>query len=106
METALLEELETIRRLMEGAKLAADTRSTALWCLGQLPHMYREFRETYDIRYGDEIRRLVEGLRAALAEATGVREVITDRLVAMHARLGIPALKLAAIKQPRRRKAG
>jgi hypothetical protein len=106
MDATLLEELKAVRGLVQGATLDEQSRSTALWCLGRLPAVYRRFRETSDVRDGEEIRRLIEGLRAALADAPRESEAATDRLLAMHARLGIPAPRLAPVKQPRKRKAG
>ncbi len=105
MDTALLEELEAIGQLIRQSGLPQDAQSTALWCLGLLPGLYHQFRETNNTHHGDEICRLVEGVRKALAGAAGDRDVVTDRLVAMHARLGIPPLKLTPIKKPRKRKA-
>jgi hypothetical protein len=99
MDAPPLKELQDIRGRIQKATLAEDARSTALWCLGRLPGLYQQFRETNNTRYGDEIQRLVNGLRGALAEDPTAREAVTDRLVAMHERLGIPALRLA--KPPR-----
>jgi hypothetical protein len=101
MAETLLTELEKIRALVHADGLAPDDLKTVIWCLGCLPGLYSEFLRTYESRYGDEIHRLVDGLLAKLDKAA-LKQAILSQLLAMHERLGIPALNFA----PRKRKAG
>jgi hypothetical protein len=97
MEVSLLTELEKIRALLHADGLAPEVLKTVIWCLDRLPSLYREFVRTYESRYGDEIRRLVNGLLAKLGKAT-LKQAILDHLLSMHERLGIPSLNFALWK--------
>ena len=103
-------EFETIQNAVKGANLPEATRHTVTWCLDRLPALYRDFCQSYDTRYSDEIRRLARGVLQALAEDDRpAAEAVAGRLQAMHERLGIPGpgLQLAPAKAARRtRKAG
>jgi hypothetical protein len=100
-------DFKAIRQALNGAKLSEEARVRALWCLEQLPALYRGLAETYESRYVDEISRLVSVMVGRLAEKTSDRPVavaVEGRLRAMHERLGIPALSLkplAPAKTPR-----
>jgi hypothetical protein len=96
-------ELRTVRRLIEGAAVSDEARSTALWCLGRLPDLYVEFCRTHNVRQGNEARRLVEGMLMALAD-DGVTELITDQLRIMHTRLALHVFKFTAARKPRKPK--
>jgi hypothetical protein len=103
-------DFRAMRDIVDGAALSAEGRSTALWWFDQLPWPYRELGRTYDNRYLDEIRRLVQLMLKALTEkdTPGVVGDILSRLLAMHERLGIPQLGLKApapAKRPPPRKA-
>ncbi len=106
MDVALLTELEAIPDLVRGARVPDAARQTAAWCLRQLPGHYRDFCRTCDCRHGDEIKRIVEGLLMALAEDAAAAESITGQIRAMHARLGIPAIKLSSPRPARKKKRG
>jgi hypothetical protein len=93
---------------IRAAPIASDVKHTAAWCFGHLPALYRQYCETRESRYGDEITRLVvavlmklaDGQRACLASeklATG----ITNRLRDLHGELGLPGLKLKLPDAPR-----
>jgi hypothetical protein len=103
MEPSTDPELRRVRRLIEGASVSDEARSTALWCLGRLPDLYVEFCRTHNVRQGNEARRLVEGMLMALAD-DGVTELITEQLRIMHARLGLHVFKFAAAREPRKAK--
>jgi hypothetical protein len=100
MEVPLLTELENIHDLIHAEDLADDVGKTVNWCLDGLPRLYSDFGRTYEIRYGDEIRRLVGGLLAKLS-SDPLKQAIVDQLLTMHERLGIPPLNFV----PRPRKA-
>jgi hypothetical protein len=101
MQASLLSELEAVAVLCQSARLPDDARQTVAWCLRRLPEPYHQFCQTNDIRHGEEIRRLVQGLLIALNNTT-VGAAITEHLHAMHARLGIPTLRFSS---PKRKKA-
>ncbi len=101
MAESLLIELEKVRALVHADELTPDVLKTVTWCLDRLPGLYGEFVRTYESRYGDEIRRLVEGLLSYLGDAA-LRQAVLDQLLAMHERLGFPSLSFATPK----RKAG
>lgn len=99
MEMSQLTELETMRALIHADRIPDDIRKTATWCLDRLPGLYSDFCRTYEIRYGDEIRRLVAGLLSKLGDVA-LKQVVLDQLIAMHERLGIPHLHF--VLRPRR----
>jgi hypothetical protein len=101
MEASPLTELEAVRGMVRAACLSEEARHTAGWCLDSLAGPYADFHRTRDSRHGEGARRLVVGLLMVLPDAA-VRQAVTDQLLAMHRRLGIPALKFALPK----RKAG
>jgi hypothetical protein len=92
-------ELEKVRALIDAGELPDNQAGTAAWCLGRLPDLYGQFVQTCDIRYGDEIRRLVSGMLAMLSDAE-LKQAILGQLLALHERLGIPAL---AVVMPKRK---
>jgi hypothetical protein len=104
MDAALLTELEAIPGLIQAARVPDAARQTAAWCLRRLPAHYRDFCRTCECRHGDEIKRVVEGLLLALADDVGAAESVAGQIRAMHARLGIPALKLGPPRPARRKK--
>jgi hypothetical protein len=106
MDSSLLTELDAIPGLVRAAGVPDAAQQTAAWCLSRLPGLYRDFSQTYDCRYGDEIQRLVRGLLMALAGDPGAVESVTGKMRAMHTRLGLPALRLSPPKQARKAKRG
>lgn len=99
MTESVLMELEKIRALLHADRPDNQNLKTMTWCLDRLPGLYGEFVRTYEKRYGDEIRRLVQGLLVNVSQAA-LAQAILDHLLAMHERLGIPDLNLS----PRKRK--
>ena len=106
-------DFEGIREAVKAAHLPADTQHTVSWSIDQLPGLYRQFCDTYESRFGEAIRRLVQGVLKALAEAgapglaeagaPGLADVLLARLQALHERLGLQALGLQAYPAKRRR---
>ena len=78
-------ELMELRTLVEGAELTAEARHTALWCLGQLPALYRDLRQTDEQRFFDGIQRLARVVAGRDAAAIA-------RFQALHRRLGLREL--------------
>jgi hypothetical protein len=89
-------ELTELRTLVEGADLTAEARHTALWCLGQLPALYRDLRQTDEQRFFDGIQRLAQ---AVLKEMPGHDGDIIARFQALHRRLSLHPLTL---RRPRK----
>ena len=102
MDVDPLTELATIQSLVAAADLPEDIRQSALWCLRQLPKLYREFTRTYDSRFVDEILRLT---RAALLKVAGTptAEAVCAQLAVLHERLGMGEFNLKPLPPPARR---
>jgi hypothetical protein len=102
MDDNPLPEIAAIETLLTEADLPQDARQTALWCVRQLPGLYRDLARTYDSRHGDEILRLS---RAASLKVSDLRvaEAIRGQLVGLHERLGFGALDLKPRRPPARR---
>ena len=102
MEVTDLTEITAIQDLLASANLPEDSRQTALWCLRQLPDLYRELARTYDSRHGDEILRLT---RAVFHKAAGssVGDAVREQLIGLHERLGFGTLELRVPRPPARR---
>ena len=69
MTEALRGELAGITSLVKAANMPGDTSHTVVWCLEQLPGLYAKFCQTHESRYGDEIRRLEQGILGELANS-------------------------------------
>ena len=67
MAECVLMELEIIRALLHADRPDSDNLKTMTWCLDRLSGLYREFMRSYEKHYGDEIRRLVQGLLASVS---------------------------------------
>jgi hypothetical protein len=85
-------ELTELRALLEGADLTAEARHTALWCLGQLPALYRDLRQTDEQRFFDGIQRLARVV-------AGHDGAAIARFQALHRRLGLREL---TFRRPRK----
>ncbi len=96
------EELATIQGLLEGADIATEPRQAALWCLRQLPGLYRQLGSTYDGRHEDEIRRLAGALLLKLTGCSA-ESAVREHLVGLHRRLGFGVLHLPPTRPPARR---
>ena len=86
MEAFFQTELEKIRDLVHMDDLAEDVS----WCLDRLPELYYEFSLTYEARYLNEVRRLVDAVLMRVPDTTG--EAVIEQLCLMHERLGLPSL--------------
>jgi hypothetical protein len=115
MDEALQDQFAALENEVRAAALPADCRHTALWCLGQLPPLYAQFRRTSESRYGGEITRLVRSVLNELAksqkacpEAQALAASMPERLRLIHEQFGLPALDLKppGASPPRPRKAG
>ncbi len=102
MEATDLTEITAIQNLLATADLSEDTRQTTLWCLRQLPDLYRELARTYDSRHGDEIQRLTRAIFQKVS-VSPVGEAVREQLVGLHERLGFGALELKLPRPPARR---
>jgi hypothetical protein len=102
MDADVVAELDSLRCLIGAAALAGAERHTALWCLNQLPRLYRELERTCESRYADEVAGLVAGACKALGGAPGLAGELANRLRALHARLGLPGISLKVPAAPKR----
>lgn len=100
------EDLEAVRLTINGATLSADARRIATWSMEQLPKLYGNLLQAYDSRFADEILCRVQTLLKALGEQPDMAQAVSERLVAMHERLGLPklAFKTTPIRATRKRK--
>jgi hypothetical protein len=87
MDVEDLSALTGLRALVEGADLTTEARHTALWCLGQLPALYRDLRQTDEQRFFDGIQRLARAV-------AGRDEAMIAPFQALHRRLGLRELTL------------
>ena len=92
-------DLQAIRDVVNAATLSDEARQTVAWCLDQLPKLYQELARTYDAKYSDDIRRLVQAILTQLSgpNTPGARraaDAVTLQVLAMHERLGIPTFGL------------
>jgi hypothetical protein len=97
-------ELLKVRDIVNGATLSESARHTAGWCLDRLPGLYREFLQSFDQRYSDEIRRLVQGLLKNVGKEPLARS-IAEQFRSMHESLGLPNLELTPGTPARKKKA-
>lgn len=114
MEKAIQVQLAELGDEVRAAAIPDASKRTALWCVGKLPSLYAQFRQTYESRYGEEITRLVQGalnelLNTKTAGTAGqqLAASMTERLRLLHERSGIPSLnlKIPRPSPPRSRKA-
>lgn len=102
------QEFEALGNLVEAAGVADEVKRTLLWCLQQLPELYDQLCQTYDIRFSDKILHLEQGILGELGKAakgpSTNRQLIDDitaQLRLIHEQHGLPPL---IQKQPRTRK--
>jgi hypothetical protein len=99
-------ELGELTGLIEGSGLPEEPRQAALACLRPLPRLYAELLRTYESRHEAEILRQARWLVKTLAflgspAADRLSVAVADRLRALHARLGLPELRLALPPPPK-----
>jgi hypothetical protein len=99
-------ELVTLRTLAQKANLTPEARHTALWCLDQLPPLYRDFSRTNESRFGDSISFLAKVALKRLGEAEmgpdagRVAAALVAQLAGLHERLGLAPLGLKITAPP------
>lgn len=114
MDKALQALLAALGNQVRAAAIPDGCKQTAAGCLGQLPTLYAQFRQTNESRYGDEITRLVQWMLKGLAqsntegpEARKLEASLINRLRLFHERFGIPPLNFKPYRaSPPPRKAG
>lgn len=113
MDQALQAELTVMEKEVQASPIPDDCKQTALWCLGQLPALYSEFRLTYESRYEEKIVRLVRCVltelakaKVAQAEAQERPMSIPERLQQFHEKFGLPRLSLKLPASRRSPKSG
>jgi hypothetical protein len=92
-------DLQAIRDVVNATQLTDEARQTVAWCMDQLPGLYGNLARTYDAKYSDDIRRLVQAILTHLGAAKTpaarrAADAVTLQVLAMHERLGIPTLDL------------
>ncbi len=85
------EHLQAIAELINDAGLSPEAQRTVTWCLGQLPELLRQFGETYQTRYMEEIFRLEQAVLAKLPPTP--RQAVAVRLGDLHEATGLPPVK-------------
>ncbi|MCI0462697.1 MAG: hypothetical protein L0Z62_37585 [Gemmataceae bacterium] len=115
MDEAFQAQLTALGNEVRSAAIPDGCKQTAAWCLGQLPNLYAQFRQTSESRYGEAITRLVQGILKALAasqracpEAQHLATRVTECFQILHEQYGLPALHLKPVgaSPPRSRKVG
>jgi hypothetical protein len=87
------EHLQAIADLVNNAGLSPEAQRTVTWCLGQMPELFRQFGETYQTRYMEEIFRLEQAVLGKLAPAPRVVQAVIARLGELHEATGLPPVK-------------
>ena len=62
MDEALQARLAVLADAVRAAALPSGRKHTARWCMGQLPALYAQLRQTSESRYSEAISRLVQGV--------------------------------------------
>jgi hypothetical protein len=104
MNPSLQEQLEALASEIQSATLPEKCKTTAAWCLGQLPKLYHEFFQTSESRCCDQISHLVTGMVKEFhtagpgsAEAKQLAGSLPERFQSLHEQFGLPPL---VIKSP------
>ena len=115
MDEAFRARLTALGNEVGAAAIPDDCKQTAAWCLGQLPSLYVQLRQTNESRYVEAITRLVQGILKALAasqracpEAQLWATRIPECFRLLHEEYGLRALHLKPVgaAPPRSRKVG
>lgn len=101
MDQALQVQLTAMRNDIQASAIPDDCKQTALWCLGQLPPLYSNFRLTNESCYGEKIVSLVRAVLSELAKEkvaqgeTQKRSMgVAERFQQFHEEFGLPSLPL------------
>jgi hypothetical protein len=93
------QEFEALSKLVEVSAVPDEVKRTLLWCLQQLPELYDQLGQTYDIRFSDKIIHLEQGIlgelgKAAKGQSAGHQlvEEISEQLRFIHEQNGLPPL--------------
>src|SRR5438046_3998467 len=93
------QEFEALGNLVEASAISEEVKRTLVWCLKQLPELYDQLCQTYDIRFSDKIIHLEQGMLSELGKATkgqpAVRQLVddlTEHLRLIHESHGLPPL--------------
>jgi hypothetical protein len=101
MDQGLQVRLTALGDEVRAAAIPDGCKHSALWCEGQLPALYAQFRRTNETPYGEEITRLVRAALHELAKSgtdcLGARSPVarlTDHLQLLHEEFSLPRLAL------------
>jgi hypothetical protein len=101
MDKVVMTTLTALSKSVEATTVSPDCKHTIAWCLGKLPPLYANYQSSYESRYADEIRRLVQTLIQQLTDDTGggaeayqIGSGMAERFQVLHERLNLPALIL------------
>jgi hypothetical protein len=101
MDKAIMSTLTALSKRVEATDVSSDSKHTVAWCLGKLPSLYANYQSSYESRYGDEIKRLVQALIQQLTcktdgckEAYQIGAEMAGRFELLHERLNLPVLIL------------
>lgn len=107
MEKFVMTTLTDVSKSVEATTVSADCKHTIAWCLGKLPPLYANYQSSYESRYGDEIRRLVQTLIQQLTGDTGggvaayqIGSGMAERFQILHEQLNLPVLMLKCPPRP------
>src|SRR3954454_8730876 len=105
MNDTLQARLGALGEDVRAAALPGGCKRTAAWCMGKLPALYAEFRQTNESRYGEEIVRLVRAALKELGEnmakcpeAGQLAASTADRLRLLHEEFGVPSLDFKPLR--------
>lgn len=102
MSDQFQDDTAVIGELIQSAGLSADAVRTMRWCLEPLPNLCRQFSETYESRFAEEILRKEQSMLGRLAEAgqsapliQQTAQAVQERLQCLNERLGLPRIEAA-----------
>jgi hypothetical protein len=101
MDKIVMSTLTALSKSVEATDVSPDCKHMVAWCLGKLPSLYANYQSSYESRYGDEIKRLVQALIQQLTSKTdGCEEAyqigtgMAGQFQVLHERLNLPVLIL------------
>jgi hypothetical protein len=90
---------KALENAVKKTAIPADRQEVIATSIRRLPALYKEFRQTYESRYGNEITRVVQSLLKELEACPKAQKLDADFRVGLrllHEELGLPALTLKA----------
>jgi hypothetical protein len=92
-----------LEKAVRTTAIPADRKQFIATAIEKLPDLYRQYRQTNESRFGDEITRLVQAVLKQLEACPKAQKLDADfreGLRVLHEDLGIPSLPLRPVAPP------